>query len=171
MNKEQVAFQRALTAWINHHVKLESKVTDLGVDSQDGVLLCHVVSHCLKTKIRGISKDKKMNISLALDTAVDAAGETLQQEDVLNLNVPPLLAFYWNLIEKHLESVDSLKDRLAKALGEEHISDLHIFGDGKLLSLMIEKRKAGLINKVTAAGEDLVGDASKTHSRLSVISE
>lgn len=71
----------------------------------------------------------------------------------------PLLNFYWKLVEKHLEPVESLKDRLAKALGEEHISDLHIFGDGRLLVTMIEKKRPGLIANMNSP--DLCGDASE----------
>jgi hypothetical protein len=43
MDKEQVVLQRAITTWINRHVKLDAPVVDLGIESQEGALLCHVV--------------------------------------------------------------------------------------------------------------------------------
>jgi hypothetical protein len=61
-------------------------VQDLMMDSSDGKLLCAVVGHCLKTKVRGVSKDAKMNVSLALDTADETE---LTPKDVEQLNVAP----------------------------------------------------------------------------------
>ncbi len=129
-------------------------VTDLLMDSSDGRLLCAVVGHCLKTKVRGVSKDAKMNISLALDTADESE---LTVADIEKLNVRPLIEFYWKLVSRTLEDPASLRARLGALVGEPE-TPVAGWADGQLLAKAIGRKRDGLLKGSAAPGEQLLAD-------------
>lgn len=134
-------------------------ITDLVMDLQDGVVLCHLVGSLTHQKVRGFTAKprspahKMANLSLALDTA-EAAGvrlESVGPQDFMDMNTKMVLGFIWTMITKYgvggSQGSDELRQTLSRLAGGAPVANLTTaFSDGVLFAKMVDQKKKGLIN-------------------------
>ncbi len=66
--QQELAQSRAFTAWVNSVLKRggHAPITDLLVDLQDGVVLCHVIGTLTRNKIRGFNTKARSGVSFLI---------------------------------------------------------------------------------------------------------